>query len=218
MSGGIVNTITTTLIAALAVAAGCSGPGIRGDGNIQTEDRAIADFSKVEVSGGYKIEWSPGKPALNISADENLLPLIKTTVHGDTLRIDSKEDLAPTKSITITLSSASLADVELTGGIRFNAVHVSGDKLKLESTGASDITIDGSVAKLEASLTGASKLNAQSLQTQSATLSLLGASDADVNVTDALDVSITGAGSLSYSGNPKSVKQNVLGAGSVHRE
>jgi hypothetical protein len=214
----MMNGTTIALIAAVAIMAGCSRPGIRGDGVIKTEDRPISDFSRVEAIGGYQIKWSAGKPALNISADQNLLLLIKTVVSGDTLRIESEGNLAPTKTITITISGASLADVELTGGINFKASQVLGDKLKLESAGASDITIDGTVAKLEANLTGASKLNAQSLQTQTAKLSLLGASDADVNVADALDVSITGAGSLSYSGNPKTVEKTVLGAGSIrHR-
>jgi hypothetical protein len=214
----IMNRITILLVTALTAAAGCSRPGIKGDGVIKTEDRTISDFSRVVVTGGYEMKWSAGKPALNISADQNLLPLVKTAVSGNTLQIDSKEDLAPTKSITIILSSASLADVRLTGGNSFKASQLSGHDLKLESTGASDISLDGSVTNLEANLTGASKLNARSLQTQTATVSLLGASDADVTVTDTLKVSITGAGSLTYSGNPKSVEQNIIGAGSVrHR-
>jgi hypothetical protein len=212
------NRTTILLVAAVTAAAGCSGPGIKGDGVIRTEERSISDFSKVVVTGGYQIKWSVGKPALNISTDRNLLPLIQTAVSGGTPQIDSKESLAPTKGIRMNLSSASLADVRLTGGNSFKAGQLSGHDLRLESTGASDFSLDGSVTKLEANLTGASKLNAKSLQTQIATLSLLGASDADVTVADTLKVSITGAGSLTYFGNPKSVEQNITGAGSIqHR-
>src|SRR4029453_7924326 len=189
----IMNRITMLLVAAATLAAGCSRPGIKGDGMIKTEDRRIADFSKVVVAGGYQIKWSTGKPTLNISTDQNLLPLIKTVVSGNTLEIGSKENLAPSKSITVILSSASLAEVQLTGGNSFKASPVSGHDLKLESTGASDITVDGSVTNLAANLTGASKLNAKSLQAQIATISLVGASDADVTVSDTLKVSITGA-------------------------
>jgi hypothetical protein len=212
------NRITIILIAAVTVVAGCSRPGIKGDGVIKTEDRSISDFSKVVVTGGYQIKWSSGKARLNISTDQNLLPLVKTVVSGNTLKIDSKEDLAPTKSITIILSSASLADVQLTGGNSFKANQLSGHDLKLKSTGASNISVDGSVANLEANLTGASKLNAKSLQTQTATLSLLGASYADVTVTNTLKVSITGAGSVTYSGNPESVENNITGAGSIRHQ
>jgi hypothetical protein len=211
----IMNRITIILIVAVTVVAGCSRPRIIGDGVIKTEDRSISEFSKVEVTGGYQIKWSSGKPALNISTDQNLLPLFETVVSGSTLRIDSKDNLAPTKSITIILSSASLTDVQLTGGIRFKASQITGQDLKLESTGASEISVDGSVRNLEVNLTGASKLNAKSLHTQIATLSLVGASEANVTVTDTLKASLTGAGKLTYSGNPKSVEKNITGAGLI---
>jgi hypothetical protein len=209
------NRITIILVAAVTVVAGCSRPGIKGDGVIKAEDRPVADFSRVVVTGGYEIKWSGGKPALNISTDQNLLPLVETIVSGDTLQIESKENLAPTKRITIVLYSSSLAEVQLTGGNSFRAGQITGHDLKIESTGASDISIDGSITNLEVSLTGASHLNAKSLQTQTATLSLLGASDADVAVSDALKVSLTGACSVAYSGNPKTVEKTVTGAGSV---
>src|SRR5438046_2627285 len=105
-----VNRITILVIAAVAVIAGCSRLGIQGDGVIKTTNFPIADFSTLVVSGGYKITWSSGKPVLTITTDQNLLPLIKTTVSGNTLQIDSEGSLLPTKGITITLSSASLAD------------------------------------------------------------------------------------------------------------
>jgi len=209
------NIIRLILIVALTGVAGCSHPGIKGDGEIQSDTRSISGFSKIVVTGDYQIEWSGGKPALNISADQNLLPLIETVVSGDTLHIDSNEALAPTKGIVITLSGASLAVVRLDGDVRFEAHQVSGHDLKLESTGTSDISVDGSVVKLEANLAGASKLNARSLRTQTATLSLLGASDADITVTDTLKASIMGAGSLTYSGNPASVEKNITGVGSI---
>jgi Putative auto-transporter adhesin, head GIN domain len=204
------------LLSAITLAAGCHRREIEGNGVIKTENRPIADFSGIAAAGRYEIEWSSGKPALTISTDENLLPLIRTEINDGTLRVDSKENLNPTRSITINLSSASLADVKLTGGNRFRAGSLSGSKLKLTSTGASEINVEGSVTELEATLIGASKLSAKSLQTQNATLSLTGASDADITVTETLKVSVTGAGSLTYSGNPKSVQQEVIGAGSIH--
>ncbi len=207
--------LSNILIAAVALLTGCSRPGIKGDGVIETENRPIADFSALEVTGAYQIKWSSGKPALSISTDQNLLPLIKTSVTGNTLQIEPEQTLAPTKGITINLSSASLADVRLTGAISFTASKLSGHELKLESNGASSISVDGSVTNLEATMSGASKLDAKSLQTQTATVSLNGASYADVTVTDTLNASISGTGLLTYSGNPKSVEKNVSGVGRI---
>jgi len=211
------NRSTIILIAVVIVIAGCSRHGIKGDGVIKAEDRPISGFSKVVVAGGYEVQWSSGKPALNITADENLLPLINTVVNGDTLQIDSKEDLAPTKSIVIILSSASLADVELTGGISFKASQISGHDLKLASTGSADISVDGSVTNLEANFTGAGRLDAKSLEAQTARLSLVGSSDANVTVTGTLNATVTGACTVNYSGDPKFVEQHVTGSGGVWR-
>ncbi len=209
------NRITILLVASVAVLAGCSRPGIKGDGVLKTENRPISEFSALEVTGAYKIKWTSGKPALSISSDQNLLPLIKTSVTGSTLQIESEQTLAPTKGITINLSSASLADVRLNGAIGLTASKLSGHELKLESNGASSISIDGSVTNLEANLSGASKLDAKSLQTQTATVSLNGASYADVTVTDTLNASISGTGLLTYSGNPKSVEKKISGVGRI---
>ena len=209
------NRIMIPVIAAVAVSAGCSRPGIKGDGVIQITNHSIADFSALVVSGGYKIIWSSGKPALAIATDQNLLPLIKTAVSGNTLQIESQSTLAPTKGITITLSSASLADVQLNGAVDLTASQLSGHGLKLESNGAADISVTGSVTNLEANLSGACKLNAKALQTQTATVTLNGASYGDVTVSETLNASISGTGVLTYSGNPKSVEKNVSGVGSI---
>ena len=207
-------TIAILLVAA-AIIAGCSRTGIKGDGVIKTESRPLSDFSELAVEGAYKITWTTGKPALTISTDQNLLPLIKTTVSGNTLQIHKEENLRPTKGITIVLSSPSLSDIKVTGAVMLTAEKLSGQALKLECEGASQIRVAGSVTNLEANLTGASKLDADSLQTQTATLSLDGASYGNITVTETLSASISGAGMLTYSGNPKSVEKNVSGAGSI---
>jgi len=148
-------TIIVLTIAAVAFIAGCSRPGIKGDGVINTSDRSISNFSALEVAGAYQIKWSSGKPSLSISTDENLLPLITTSISGNTLQIDCKENLRPTKGITINVSSASLSDVRLNGAVSLTASKLSGPDLKLESNGASSIGIDGSVTDLEGYLSGA---------------------------------------------------------------
>src|SRR5262252_6745985 len=98
------NRTTILLIAAVVVIAGCSLPGTKGDGSITTTNRPITDFSALEVTGAYQIQWSSGKPALTISTDQNLLPLITTSVSGGSLHIAWKENLRPTKGITIIVS------------------------------------------------------------------------------------------------------------------
>lgn len=212
--------ITITLVClAIAAFTRCTFLGIKGDGVIKTEDRGVSEFSRIVVAGAYEIKWTPGKPALTISTDQNLLPHIRTEVSGGALQIDSRENLRPTRGTTITISSESLAGVELSGANSLTASQLSGPDLNLGATGASTIYVEGSAANLAVNLTGANTLRAKSLRTQTAALSLTGASNADVTVADTLKASITGACSVTYSGDPKSVEKKVTGAGSIqHRQ
>ncbi len=206
------------LLAALAVVVvitGCSGPGIQGDGMLTTTNMPIADFSALELSGGYEVQWSSGKPSLTISTDQNLLSHIATTSSGNSLRIKSTENLKPTKGIKIAVSSASLSDLHLNGAVNVTASRISGQELTLECSGASSVNLSGSVTKLQANLSGATKLIAGSLHTQDAKVSMSGACYGDVNASENLNASISGAGLLTYGGSPKSVEKSVSGVGKI---
>src|SRR5215216_1610715 len=163
-----VHRIPIVLLTAFVIVAGCSRPGIKGDGFIKTETRPIADFSKITVAGPYEIQWSNGKPALSIAVDQNLLALVTTVVSGDTLRVDSAEKVKPTKPVMLVISSSSLAEIQIAGEIAFKAGRLSGDNFKIDAAGQTAISVDGSVVNLAANLVGDSNLNAKMLQTQSA--------------------------------------------------
>jgi hypothetical protein len=62
-------------------------------------------------------------------------------------------------------------------------------------------------------------LRAKTLQTKSAEISTTGAASAYISVSETLRVSITGAGDVTYYGNPKTIEKHVTGAGSIrHKE
>ena len=202
------------LVIAAAGIAGCS-LGIKGDGVVVTTNITITNFSELEASGAYQITWSPGPPALSITTDQNLLPLITTQVSGDKLEIDWQQNLRPTQGIRIHISSAALKDVELNGAVSLTATNLSGAGLNLVCNGASSVSLEGSVTNLDVTFSGANRLAAKSLQTQTASVTMNGASSADVTATESLKASISGAGTITYGGNPKSVDQNVSGAGKI---
>jgi hypothetical protein len=124
----------------------------------------------------------------------------------------------PTEPITIILSSPSLTDLQLTGEIHFEAGQLSGRAFRIASAGDSDITIGGSVRDLDVTLTGAANLHAKALSTRSAKVTLTGSPSADITVSQTLTATLTGAGMLTYSGNPKTVHQLINGAGAIQRQ
>ena len=213
------NKSTISILAAFSISlSGCDWVGIGGNGHIRTDQRAISEFTEIAASGGLRIEWHSGTPALSITTDENLLPYVENRISDNVLRLRTRERLRPTHGIKVIVSSRSLNGADLSGAVDLIAKQVSGPKFYLQSRGASDVTVDGNVDQLLADMTGASDLKAKGLQAKTVKISTTGAASAYVSATDTLRVSITGAGDVTYYGNPKTIEKHVTGAGSIRRK
>src|SRR5438046_8813469 len=70
--------------------AGCHWVGVRGNGNIKTDQRTISAFATVEASGASTIDWRPGVRTLSITTDEDLLPYPANRSSGDHLRLHTR--------------------------------------------------------------------------------------------------------------------------------
>jgi len=206
------------LAGCVALVVGCHLPGIRGNGRIKTEERPIATFANVDASGAFEIEWQNGAPAVRVTTDENLLPHIENNVSEDTLHLRSREHLWPTHGIKVVISSPTRAGGKIRGAVKLTVKQLSGPIFALEAKGASQVSLDGSVDRLLVDMTGASQLAAAGLQAETAEISTTGAGDAEVAVTDTLKVVITGAGKVTYSGNPPTIKKQITNAGKIRHK
>jgi hypothetical protein len=205
------------LTVCIALASGCRWVGVRGNGDIKTDDRTISAFTEIDAGGAFEIEWQSGSPALRITTDENLLDYIESEVSGDTLRLRTREHIWPTHDVKVIVSSPTRTGARIRGAVKLTAKQLTGPKFALEASGASRVSLDGNIDELLADMTGASELNASDLHTKTAEISTTGAGDAEVAVAETLKVAITGAGKVSYSGNP-TIEKHITGAGSVHRK
>jgi hypothetical protein len=87
----------------------------------------------------------------------------------------------------------------------------------LVATGASRITLTGSAREARLSAQGAGRLALAGFTTQSASVLLGGASQATIQVKNALDYDLTGVSNLKYGGEPQVGKARVTGTSSVGR-
>jgi hypothetical protein len=210
-----------TIISILAVVAlaggGCHFLGVRGNGHVTTDQRQVTDFAEIQADGMFDIVWSSGPPSLTITTDENLLSYVENDVHDNRLHLHVRQRILPTHGLKVAVSSPTRTGSRLTGASDLTAHALTGDSYAVETTGAADIKLDGSVEHLLADMTGASDLQAKSLQTRTAEISTTGAASAEVSVSESLKVMITGAGEVIYHGNP-SVTKHVTGAGEVRHK
>ena len=206
------------LAGCVALVVGCHLPGIRGNGHIKTEERTVSAFVNLDAGGAFEIEWQNGSPALRITTDENLLPYVENNVSGDTLHLRTREHVWPTHGIKVVISSPTRAGGKIRGAVKLTVKQLSGAIFALESKGASEVVLDGSIDQLLVDMTGASQLSAAGLQAKTAEISTTGAGDGDVAVSDSLKVVITGAGKVTYSGNPPTIKKQITGAGTIRHK
>jgi hypothetical protein len=209
----------------------------QGSGVLVSEDRELGDFNQVSLEGIGELTITQGdRPALTITAEDNVIDKIITEVRGDTLVISFQKgfNVAPTKKIRFILVVEELEDLTLSGAgdISIGAlestsldVTISGagnleidfleaKDVNIELSGAGDVEIAGNVVDQSVRLSGAGNYDAGDLQSQTAVLEISGFGNSTLWVEDALDITMSGAGQLEYYGHPV-VSQHISGAGSI---
>jgi len=203
------------------MACGCdvvTNPGVRGSGVAKTETRSLEPCTQVELIGSGRLEVTIGEPGpLELTGDDNLLPLISTTVEAGRLRIKPTEKIHPETNLVFRITVADLDDVRLDGAAKIVIAKLDNKHLRVRLFGAADAVISGRTDRADFELTGAADLDASGLAAGQVSINLAGAGDADVQAIETLDVSIAGVGSVSYSGDPK-VTKSISGLGVLKKK
>ena len=193
--------------------------GLKGSGNLKTEKRTVASFKAIDATGAYEVDVVCQKPVnVEIETDDNILPLIKTEVRDGVLYVTSQERYNATKGVTLRISVPDLTAISSHGAGDIKIADASSNELKIDSTGAASVKATGKAKSLTISSTGAGDVDTSKLQAGKVRVSVSGAASIDVYASEQLDVSVSGVGSVNYSGNPKTVNKNVSGLGSVNQK
>jgi Putative auto-transporter adhesin, head GIN domain len=217
---------TAAALSSLLVLAACNwsdtlgGPTIKGSGILKTETRLVEKFTAISVSGSASIVIEQtGQESLELTADDNLLPLFTSEVRDGTLILgvtDGKvswKGKGPRFKVTV----SELKKIKVSGAGSVNATKLDSDSLTISLSGAADGYIAGRSNNLSISISGAGSLNAVDLQTKRATVIVSGAGDVTVNASDELDARVSGAGDIWYVGSPR-LQSRVSGAGTIKQK
>src|SRR5437588_1158234 len=145
------STCALGLIFVSTALAGCGfnlggGPQVQGSGVVKTEKRDVAAFSAIEVSGAVKLEFTVGdETKVEVTTDDNLLPLFITEVDGETLKIYTKGSTSTNKGMVAKVSGPSPKAITGSGAITAEAKGLKGKALKVQLSGASNATLSGTV-------------------------------------------------------------------------
>lgn len=177
---------------------GFGGPGTKGNGKPKEESRTVGEYDRVIVGSAFRVEATEGKLGpIAISADSNLLPIIKTEVKNRTLRVWIEGSMSISSPLKLTLSTPTINGLEASGATHVNLSLKSKHDLDLGASGSSEIKVTGELINLTCDLSGSSKaaLSSPSL--------------------GKLNTTLSGSSGLVYSGTVDSVEAQLSGASSI---
>lgn len=186
-----------------------------------SENRKVGNFEGIDVAHAIhvKITNSPSKGEITVSAPDNVIKEVETTVTGNTLKIRVRKNLTlRNQKIEIIIPHQKIRNIKLTGASAVKADHqikvdefkadISGasdldfnilsNKVNLVLSGASDAELKGNAQDLKLDASGASEFEAKELKVANAYVRVSGASKANVWATDLADIDASGASSVFY--------------------
>ncbi len=193
------------------------GDATDGSASVASEPRDVNGFDEVDLNGvGSLSIRQTGSESLTVEAEEDVLPKIKTKVVDERLIIgpEPNTNIRTTKPINYELTVEDLHALGLSGSGDIDAEAINTDTLKIDVGGSGAIKTSGTADIQEIKVSGSGDYRAEDLESKQAEIDVKGSGSAIVNVSDALDAKVSGAGSVEYIGNP-TVEKEVSGAGRV---
>ena len=210
--------LSLVLILIAACSAFSSAETIRGSGGVVSETRAVSGFHGILVAGIGELVIEQGETeALEIEAEDNLMEYLTSRVENGILVLATRDNvtLTPTRSIVYRVTVQEIDSLEISGAANVTAAGLSLSHLDTTVSGTANITLAGTVDDQTITFAGAGSYNAPDFISQEAVITLSGMGSAVLNVEDALDVTISGAGTVRYLGDPATITQDITGAGQL---
>jgi putative autotransporter adhesin-like protein len=213
---------------------------VSGSDQLVHQVRAIAGVRAIELHGPISLVLKQG-PAekLTLHTDDNIAPLIETTVDDGLLRIGVRPGasfrtahaigatveltgLARLKALgsgDVTCAQLNTDLLEITlrgpGGVRIDDLHTATLAVLLQGSG--DVHLSGSAARQGYVVEGSGDVDAEELAGREVAVRVAGSGDVKVWATQSLSIEIAGSGDVHYHGQPALTK-SVHGSGDIiHR-
>lgn len=199
----------------------------------------ISGVNSVVIKGAMTVQLEKGTGELQIFGDAESLKTIDISIEDGVLQLSgakAKFGMSTTSVEKVVIKLPALESLKLSGAAEVTAegfdneslfVNVSGagscelninvPVVKLDVSGAAGIKMEGSAETVVINLSGAAGFEAEEYLVKNMTLILAGAAAAEVNVSEMLDVNISGVGSVEYKGEPKVLRKRISGAGVVEQ-
>jgi len=211
-------TLMTLTACDVSVTVGGQEDGLKGSGVEASETREVGPFQRVRIDGAGTLELSTGELSpLTLTGDDNILPLIETTVEDGLLVIRPTESISPDTDLVFRATVPDLTSVGCAGAANIVATGLDAQTFAIEVRGAAQVDASGKTGDLSIDVAGAGSVDTVELKAQDVTVDLKGACNAVVHADKTLAVTIAGIGGVRYDGDAKLVKKEVSALGFVKK-
>jgi len=185
----------------------------QGSGVSKTEQRDVKEFRRVELEGSARVRITIGQPQqVTITGDDNVVPLIATTVDGDELRIAPKEGYSSKTPLEVTITVSSMRGLDLRGSGDVRIEGLNEPEFAVDIRGSGDVTAQGTADTVRATIRGSGNVDLTGVTAKSADAEINGSGDVKVNASESVKASIRGSGDIRYKGDPPKVEKEIAGS------
>ena len=193
-----------------------SSDSVQGDGVLARDQRTVGTVSGLEANGSVLVDVRVGPAAsLVVEADGNLLPLVRTDVRGDTLVVEMTRGYRSSNPVRVTYTVPRLGEVRHSGSGQLSVQGLNGGSLRVVQSGSGSTLLTGRVASLDVTGSGSGSVDASTLQSAGANLSMNGSGRINVGEVrgDHATATLTGSGQLRAGGSVRSLTARSTGSG-----
>ncbi|MBK6930440.1 MAG: DUF2807 domain-containing protein [Saprospirales bacterium] len=212
--------------------------GVRGEGPVKTETRPVRDFHAVnaQVPGNIEVRISE-QFSVEVQAQENLLPILKTVVEDGALRVYFEKNTSHVEGLKVLISAPAFDGLSLSGSGRLEVLTpISGEHLNLSISGSGemdvpqadigqmhcnisgsgDMRLSGKAAQADFQISGSGDVDAKALAAEKSSTTIAGSGTVTCRVAQTLKAEIAGSGDVFYVGSP-AVDTDIAGSGKVKK-
>ncbi|HEY9261467.1 head GIN domain-containing protein [Chitinophaga sp.] len=218
----------------------CTKENINGSGHVISQTRNISALTDVEVSGDFEVHLKQAAvTALEIKAEDNIIGVVETGVHANTLyvRIRERTRLHNHLPIKVYIQSPIFQRLQFDGsGTADNedTIHTSLFKYEINGSGkgwltlattdlnttingSGDMVLKGRASTHNSEINGSGTVSGTDMEVQKANITISGSGEHAIFVRRQLDVRINGSGEVHYKGEAN-VVSNIKGSGKVTKQ
>lgn len=201
---------------------------------------AVKPFSQLRASSGFDVEFihsDENKVIIEIGEDAAKKLMVENK--GKELIIQLQDCInVSTKTMKATVYGNSLSSITMSGATTFSSDHTFGEKdmkintsgaskmtillktenLDIDLSGASKLTVKGTAIKQMIEMSGASDYNGKGCKSMNIDISCSGASKAKLDCSGTLDAEASGASHVTYLNEPEKLYKKQSGASEIEKD